>query len=75
MKAWGGGIAPRFLTPDGGECSTSCSVRFISGETTPGIDWIGGWVVSQGVWMLCKRKISFTCQESNPDSSVVQPAA
>jgi len=29
---------------DGGEWSASHSGRFISGETTPGTYWIGGWV-------------------------------
>jgi len=35
-----------FLTPelDGGECSASSLGRFIPGETTTGIHWIGGWI-------------------------------
>jgi hypothetical protein len=42
----GGGVAQPFSTStlDGGECSTSHSGRFISGERVHGTHWIGSWV-------------------------------
>jgi hypothetical protein len=43
---------------DGGEWSTSCSGRFIPGETAPGTHCIGGWMDPRpGLDVIEKRKI------------------
>jgi hypothetical protein len=72
-----GGIAPPYLTSalDGGESSASRPGRFTSWKTPSGTHWIGGWVGPRAGWTLWRRqKISCPCRESNPDSSVIQPA-
>jgi hypothetical protein len=43
---------------------------------SPGTHWIGGWVgPTAGVYLAEKRKLSCSYRESNPDSSIVKPAA
>jgi hypothetical protein len=50
------------------------SAVFTSGETAHGTHWIGGWVGPRaGLDIMEKGKISFSYQESNPYSLVVQP--
>jgi hypothetical protein len=40
---------------DGGELSVWRIDRFTPGERTPGVNWIGGLVDPDTVWMLSKR--------------------
>jgi hypothetical protein len=55
------------LALDGGELSALRFSRFTSGEPALGIHCIGGWVGPRaGLSIMEKRKISCTCQKSNP---------
>jgi hypothetical protein len=68
-----GGIAPPFLTSplDGGNWSASPPCSFTRGELAGGTHCIGGWVAARvRLDAMKKRRILFTCQESNPGSSV-----
>jgi hypothetical protein len=75
MGEWS--IAPPFLTSalDGGEWSASRPRRFTPEETALGTHCLGDWVgPTADMDVMERRKISFPYQESNPDSSAVQPA-
>jgi hypothetical protein len=51
-------------------------VILMTGEGTPGIHWIGGWVgLRADLAPLEKGTFSSPCQEFKPNSSVVQPMA
>jgi hypothetical protein len=61
MKAYGvvDAYIHIFLTSTlaGGECSASRPCRFTSGEESPGIHWIGSWVIPRaGLDNLEERK-------------------
>jgi hypothetical protein len=67
-----------FLTSalDGREQSASRPGRFTPTEDASGTHWMGGWVgLRGGQNTVEKRKIYFTCQETNHDSSVIQSVA
>jgi hypothetical protein len=66
MNTYGGsgGITPRIL---GLGARWRCPGRFTSGEGTPNIHWIWGWVgLRAGVDVVAKRQIPSRCRESNP---------
>jgi hypothetical protein len=63
-------IAPPFMTSaaDGREWSASRSVRFTSGERSPGTYWIGGRMDPRaGLDAVECIKIACPCRKSNPD--------
>jgi hypothetical protein len=61
---------------DGGEWSASHHGRFTPRERAPGTHWIKGWVGPRAVLdAVVKRKILSPRRESNPRTSIVQPAA
>jgi hypothetical protein len=69
-------MAPPFLTSalDEGKWSALCPSYFNSRGTAPTTHCMGGWVGPRaGLDATQKGKISCPCQESNVDSSVVQP--
>jgi hypothetical protein len=37
--------------------------------------WIGGWQVSEPVWMLWKREKYLACQKLNPNAMLIEPIA
>jgi hypothetical protein len=48
----------------------------LPGPRDPGTQRIGGWVGPRGgLDAIEKRKISYSCQESNSDSSAIQPVS
>jgi hypothetical protein len=66
---WGsGGITPPFLISalGGGEWSDLRSGRFTPVERARGNHWIGSWVGPIAGLDAMKRKICFSCRESNP---------
>jgi hypothetical protein len=67
-----------FLLPalEGGEWSASRPGRCVPGERTPSNHWIGVWVGTRaGLDAMMKRKILSPRRKSNPQISIVQPAA
>jgi hypothetical protein len=56
-------------------CSASRFARFSSGERTPGVHWLGGWVGPRAVLDAVKRKIPSPRRESNTRTPTVQPVA
>jgi hypothetical protein len=71
-------IYPLLLTSelDGGERSASRPCRFARGENGSSNHCIEVWMSPRGsLDFMKKRKTSFPCQKSNPESSVVHPVA
>jgi hypothetical protein len=61
---------------DGGEWSASRPGRFTPRERAPRTHWIGDWVDSRAVLdAVVERKIPSPSRESNPRTSIMQPAA
>jgi hypothetical protein len=76
MYGGSAGIAPPFLTLalDGVKWTASRSCRFTPWENAPDVHCVGGWAgLRTSLGVVENRKMSCTCQESNPNSSTVQP--
>jgi hypothetical protein len=79
MKAYGEVDVPIHIflnsTLAGGERSASRPGRYTPGEKAPGTHLIGGWVGPRAGLDGVKKRKFLNYQDSNSDSSVVQPVA